>query len=134
MAALENLKAWHKAFAKEYTYQTCVIGVLAGCVIAFYGLLAYAFPDHELTPGVLSDSLGDWSIWLLIIGALLAIVCGYFLSQVMEQMNRFMELMDTNSKRKFNENLEKLDSLAYYHLPASFGRRLQKQKERFGIK
>ena len=131
---MENLKVWHKAFAKEYTYQSCVVGVLAGCVIAFYGLLSYAFPDHELTPQVLSDSLGAWSIWLLVIGALMAIMCGYFLSQVMERMDRFMELMDTNSKKKFRENLEKLDSLAYYHLPERFSRRLQKQKERFSIK
>jgi len=111
-----------------------VIGMMVGCVLAFYGLLTYAFPDHDLTPGFLSDTLGAWSIWLLVFGALLAIFSIYFLSQVMEKMNRFMELIDTTSKRKFNENLEKLDSLAYYYLPERFSRRLQKQKDRFGIK
>jgi len=134
MGAFDNFKSWHRAFAKEYTYQTCGLGMLVGSVIAFYGLLTYAFPDHGLTPDLLRDWLGDWSVWLLVGGGLLAIISGYFLYTVMDRMNRFNELLKTNSKKKFRENLEKLDSLTYYYLPKRFARRLQKHKDKFGIK
>ncbi len=134
MEAWDKIQAWHRAFAKEYSYPTTVIGALIGSVVAFYGMLATALPDKEFTPEILRDTIGNWTVYLFIIGLVVALFSAYFLNQVLDRMNRFMELMDTTSKKKFRENLEKLDSLSYYYLPERFSRRLQKKKDEFGIK
>ena len=134
MSTLEDLKARRKRLAKEHMYEMGFIGLVVGAIMTFYGVLATAYPDHRLTPAGLEDRLGNWSIYLFIVGALLAGLSGYFFYQTVERMRRFESLFETASKKRFRDNLEDLDSLSYYHLPSRYRHRLMKQKERFGLK
>lgn len=134
MSFLEDLTAKRKALAKERTYEISAVGLVIGIILAFYGILATALPDHEITPAGMEDKLGNWSVYLFIFGFLLAALSGYFLYQVLGRMRKFEAHFETVSKKKFRDNLETLDSLTYYHLPSRYRRRLMKQKEKFGIK
>ena len=134
MTSIQDFRAWKKAFAREHTYEVSSVGLFIGGAATYCGLLTTAYPDWPITPKFIDEALGDWSIWVFIAGLLVFMASAYFLWKIIERMNKFKRLFNTESRKVFKENMESLDALSYYHLPERYRKRFLRQKEKFGFK
>ena len=77
--------------------------------------------------------MGYWDWWVLIIGALIAVIGGiWFVSYVMN-VRKFRKLIVEQSKAAFIKELDDLEYLAW-RLPMKFETELMAKKKHFGLK
>jgi hypothetical protein len=49
-------------------------------------------------------------------------------------MERFEEIISTNSKREFQRNWTEIEQIARYQLPKEYRKRVAETREKFGLK
>jgi uncharacterized integral membrane protein len=77
--------------------------------------------------------MGNWDWWVLIIGALAAVVGGIWLASYVMNVRKFRKLIAEPSKAAFIKELDDLEYLAW-RLPMKFENELMAKKKHFGLK
>ncbi len=81
----------------------------------------------------LYNALGDWAYWLIIIGLILSLFGGYYITKFFGQLKEFKTLMDTPSRAKFIKNLDRIEELAW-RLHPKYEAQVIDRKTKFNIK
>jgi hypothetical protein len=93
-------------------------------------------PDNDPLEGPVRDILdwiGDWKYWCLMVGIILIIAGGWYFFDNIRKRREFKELMEITSKKKFIQNLDRVEYLAWKLTP---WHRIEvsKKKKKFHIK
>ena len=78
--------------------------------------------------------LGEWIIWVAVLGLLLFAVGGYYFFDTIRKRREFNRLLDTDSKAKLVSNQERLERLAYVYLGSDYEKRFEAKKRELNIK
>ncbi len=89
-------------------------------------------PSYLIFLKDLTDPIGTWSSWLLVIGPLGLIVAVWWLYDYAKKSKKLADLMKTPSKAKFVRNLDDIEYLAW-SLPQRFEDEVIKRKKDLGI-
>ncbi len=76
---------------------------------------------------------GAWNYWILGIGIILIFIGGWYVYDIFRKRRKFEEYMETESKKKFKENLRDLEEIAY-KLGDWYVERLEEKKREWRIK
>jgi len=104
-----------------------------GILAMFY---SDANPDDSPLEGTLQDVvdwIGGWWFWCLGIGFVLTLVGGWYFFDNIRKRKEFKELMEITSKKKFLQNMDRVEYLAWKLTP---WHRIEvsKKKKKFHIK
>jgi H+/Cl- antiporter ClcA len=80
----------------------------------------------------LSDPVGSWAYWLIIIGPIALIVAVWWLYDFVKKTRKLADLIDTPSKAKFVRNLDDIEYLAW-SLPSRYEQTVLRKKKEFGL-
>jgi hypothetical protein len=78
--------------------------------------------------------MGPYDIWILIFGLIIFAFSAYHLWLTRHYMNRFEEIVTTNSKKEFQRNWTEVEQMARYQLPKAYRKRVSEIREKFGLK
>ena len=76
---------------------------------------------------------GNWNYWILGIGVILIFAGGWYLYDIIRKRRKFEEYMETESKKKFKENLRDIEEIAY-KLGDRYVERFETKKREWRIK
>ncbi len=102
-----------------------------------FGILSFWYLNQ--TPEVLRSAIikplweTHWDLWLLILSPLGVCVGGYYLYDNVNMRMEFERLYNTSSKKKFIENLDRLEYLAW-NLSMRHDIRVDRRKKEYNIK
>lgn len=105
-----------KFFYENFAIWTVVVFIL-GVVTSFLGILG-TFMRNSL-PDFLSgikptlDAIGDWNLWLVIVGPLLLVTGGWYVFDRIASKREFAGYMEANSKAVFVKNRQRVEELAW---------------------
>ena len=98
------------------------------------GILGRWYSDESWAPSTILDFIGDWAIWVLIMGILLLALSSYYVWLTRYYMDRFEEIISTNSKKEFQKNWTEIEQIARYQLPNEYRKRVAEARKRFGLR
>ncbi len=106
-----------------------VLGILAS-ILAVYGLADIGSPKgiHDL-----AASLGDWNMYLIVVGPALVLIGIWYVYTLRRDRKRFEELMTTTSKSKLLTHRRELEELAW-ELTKEDRQRLSAKKKELKIR
>ena len=76
---------------------------------------------------------GEWNWWFLILGLILLFVGGWYTIDTLRKMRKFEEYINSDSKKKFVNDLRELEDIAY-KLGKKYEERLEEKKRKWKIK
>ena len=100
----------------------------------FIGMVGQWYSDSSIAPTAILDFLGDWDIWVLIVGLILFCFSLYYFWDTKSNMQKFEEMISTSSKKEFQKNWTELEQLARYQLPKEYRKRVAEAREKFGLR
>ena len=77
--------------------------------------------------------MGNWDWWVLLIGALIAVIGGLWFASYLMNVKKFRKLIAEQSKAAFIKELDDVEYLAW-RLPLKFENELAAKKKHFGLK
>lgn len=80
----------------------------------------------------LTDPIGSWAYWLVVIGPLGLAISIWWLYDFVKKTKELDELIKTPSKAKFVRNLDDIEFLAW-SLPQRYEDRVLEKKKEFGL-
>ena len=80
----------------------------------------------------LTEPIGSWAYWLLVIGPLALVISAWWLYDFVKKTRKLGALIDTPSKAKFVRNLDDIEFLAW-SLPQRFEDQVLQKKKDFGL-
>jgi len=108
---------------------------IAGIILTVF-VIDHYFIAHENLPSVLQDIdryLGEWNIYLTVLGPLLLFSGGYYFFDTIRKRREFERLIETDSKAKFVRNQDRIEFLAWL-LGKDYYRRSEQKKVEFNLK
>ena len=121
-------------FYREHAIKLNLIGLIIGAVLTVLSTIGVFFPNEEFVKN--SDQLdgffeyiGDYVYWLFIIALGLLIMCAWLFGDLILKLNRFKELIATNSKSNFVRHQNELEDLAWKLGPKYWDILVDKKKE-----
>lgn len=114
----------------ELSYVVFALGVLMSLLAAFHYLLRAHLPAAVID---LLNDIGNWIIWFVVVGPLLAFVGGWYFVDLLRKQREFERLINVNSKAHFVRNQARLETLAWY-LRSDYEERIIEQKRRWKIR
>jgi|TARA_B110000263_G_scaffold249685_1_gene268090 hypothetical protein len=112
---------------------SAVIAIISGFMF-FIGTIGQWYSDSSIAPTAILDFLGDWDIWVLIVGFIIFGFSVYYFWDTKNNMMRFEEMVSTSSKKEFQKNWTELEQLARYQLPKEYRKRVAEAREKFGLR
>jgi|TARA_B110000495_G_C22891880_1_gene520232 hypothetical protein len=112
---------------------SAVIAIISGFMF-FIGTIGQWYSDSSIAPTAILDFLGDWDIWVLIVGLIIFGFSVYYFWDTKNNMMRFEEMVSTSSKKEFQKNWTELEQLARYQLPKEYRKRVAEAREKFGLR
>ncbi|MCJ2554965.1 MAG: DUF3198 domain-containing protein [Candidatus Thermoplasmatota archaeon] len=119
-----------REFRLEISSFVLVLGIVPTTLVIINFIFRPSLPSTVID---LLDAIGNWFIWLVVVGPLLALVGGWYFVDVLRKQREFERLIEVPSKSHFVRNRERLETLSWY-LPAEYRRRYRDQKKRWKIK
>lgn len=107
-----------------------------GVILTVFAVNHYIVVGYAQLPGVLQDIdryLGEWNVWLAVLGPLLLFVGGYYFFDTIRKRREFERLIETDSKAKFVRNQDRIEFLAWI-LGRNYYRRSEQKKAEFNLK
>lgn len=90
------------------------LGTIIGVILTFMGTAGVFFEDKSwVKDNTVFDSIGNFDLWFLIIGAFFLMLAGFYLYDYLSTKKKFEEYIDTPSKSKILHNFDEIDKLAY---------------------
>ncbi len=122
------------AVLREYRLEissfVLVLGIVPTVLAIFNFFLRPYLPSTVID---LLDAIGNWFIWLVVVGPLLVLVGGWYFIDTLRKQREFERLIEVPSKASFVRNRERLEILMWY-LSAEYRRRFHEQRKRWKIK
>jgi hypothetical protein len=125
---------WDVGVLREYRLEISSFVLVLGLVPTVLSILHFFFRPY-MPPTVLDllDAIGNWFIWLIVVGPLLVLIGGWYFVDTLRKQREFGRLIEVPSKSHFVRNRERLESLTWY-LPKEYRRRYRAQLKRWKIK
>ena len=125
-----QLNAW----LQEHMLAVSTVGMILSSFMVFIGTMGRWYKDSSFSPATILDFLGDYDIWVLIFGLIVLAFSAYYLWLTRYYMDRFEEIVTTNSKKEFQRNWTEVEQIARYHLPQEYQKRVAEIRKKFGLK
>ena len=129
---------WRKqlnAWLQEHLLAISAVGTILSSFMVFIGVVGRWYEDNQLlAPKTILEKIGEYDIWILIFGLILLAFSAYYLWLTRYYMNRFEEIVSTNSKKEFQRNWTEVEQIARYQLPKAYRKRVSEVREKFGLK
>jgi hypothetical protein len=90
-------------------------------------------PDYALSLVGISNQIGDWKYWLVIISPIILVTSGFYLGDNILKRRKFNKLINTTSKANFVRNLDDIEYLAW-KLTEKHAAIVDEKKREFNIK
>ncbi|MEE9593382.1 MAG: DUF3198 domain-containing protein [Thermoplasmata archaeon] len=119
-----------REFRLEISSLVLVLGLVPTVLVILNALPRESLPS---TVADLLDAIGNWFVWLLVVGPLLTVIGGYYFIDTFRKQREFERLIEVPSKAHFVRNRERLETLSWY-LPSEYRQRYREQKKRWKIK
>lgn len=107
-----------------------LILLLIGAYLFILGLFGVVLKD--ISPQVITDlneTIGNWTYWFLVIGGFLTFVFTWYLIDRYIKLREFRGLIETNSKKKFLQNIARIEELAISLGPKYEDKVMEKEDE-----
>ena len=98
------------------------------------GVLGQWYSNESWSPDAILNVVGDWAIYVLILGIISLGFSSYYLWLTRHYMSRFEEIISTNSKKEFQRNWTEIEQIARYQLPKEYKKRVSEAREKFGLR
>ena len=118
---------------KEYIMGISILLLIIGLVILIFGILGMWFDDFLINTFALNQDLLSWSLYLLLIGAVVALIGVYYLYDFLKNKRFLLEEIDTNKRSEFLKNHTKLRTAAR-HLPSKYQEMLSEKEKELRVK
>lgn len=118
---------------KEYIMGISILLLIIGLVILIFGILGMWFDDFLINTFALNQDLLSWSLYLLLIGAVVALIGVYYLYDFLKNKRFLLEEIDTNKRSEFLKNHTKLRTAAR-HLPSKYQDMLSEKEKELRVK
>jgi hypothetical protein len=119
-----------REFRLEISSLVLVLGIVPTVLVILNALPRESLPSTVVD---LLDAIGNWFVWLLVVGPLLMVIGGYYFIDTFRKQREFERLIEVPSKAHFVRNRERLETLSWY-LPSEYRQRYREQKKRWKIK
>ncbi len=96
-------------------------------IIGLFGVFLQKYSPQFIKD--MTSLIGNWKYWLLVIGAFLLIIFGWFIFDRYRKMKEFKELYETKSKSKFRKNIARIETLALTLGPEYEDKVIEKEEE-----
>ncbi len=111
------------------------VGTILSSFMVFTGIMGRWYSDHDtLAPKAILEFMGNYDIWVLILGLIILGFSAYHLWLTRHYMKRFEEIISTSSKKEFQRNWTEIEQMARYQLPKTYRKRVAKARDKFGLK
>jgi len=117
-------------FRLELSALFLILGIFLTVIVITDNFFAEVSPDF--LQGVHHD-VGRWIVWLDVIGPILLIGAGYYVTKTVGMEREFDNLMQTGSRTSFKRNQDRIVELAS-NLTEDHRKRVQKKKEELHIR
>jgi hypothetical protein len=120
---------------RELRLELSAMFFIAGIVLTIFPVGHYFVKAPNLPP-ILQDidlRLGEWNVWLIVLGPLLLLSGGYYFIDTIRKRREFERLIDTDSKAKFVRNQDRIEFLAWL-LGKQYHQRSERKKVEFNLK
>lgn len=115
---------------------------LSGMFIVLFGFLTVVgvigtflqddLPSYLVFLTDLTDPVGSWCYWFVLIGPLGLVVAAWWMYDYVKKSRKLERLIETPSKAKFVRNLDDIEYLAW-SLPHRFEQKVLRKKRDFGM-
>lgn len=119
-----------------YKHQTILsyVALIVGGVMLIIGLMdVFLYDQMPGSVNDLTDSLGNWTYWFLVIGAFALIFSLWYVISRYRKIKEFNELMESMSKSKFRKNIARIETLAL-SLGGEYEERVIEKEKEYNIK
>ena len=120
---------------RELRLELSAMFFIAGIVLTIFPVGHYFVKAPNLPP-ILQDidlRLGEWNVWLIVLGPLLLLSGGYYFIDTIRKRREFERLIDTDSKAKFVRNQDRIEFLAWL-LGKQYYQQSERKKVEFNLK
>jgi H+/Cl- antiporter ClcA len=125
-----------KSFTTEYRLELgSLLGLLFGLltVVGIVGVfLADQLPASLTFLADLSDPMGNWDYWMVVVGPIGLVACIWWLYDFSKKVRKLEGLIDTPSKAKFVRNIDDIEYLAW-SLPQRYETKVLEKKKGFRL-
>lgn len=125
-----------KGFLTEYRLELSGMFVVLFSFVAIIGIvgvfLEESLPSYLSSLKDLTEPIGSWTYWMLVIGPLGLVVGIWWLYDYVKKTKKLSELTKTPSKAKFVRNMDDIEYLAW-SLPQRFEDEVLQKKKDFGL-
>jgi len=129
-----DLKKQMNVILQEHMLAISMVGTILSSFMVFVGTMGQWYSDSSISPTTILDFIGDYDIWVLIIGLITFSFSAYYLWLIRYYMNQFEEIVSTNSKKEFQKRWTEVEQMARYQLPKVYRKRVAEIREKFGLK
>lgn len=119
-----------REFRLEISSLVLVLGLVPTVLVILNFLPRESLPSTVVD---LLDAIGNWFVWLLVVGPILTVVGGWYFVDTLRKQREFERLIEVPSKAHFVRNRERLETLSWF-LPTEYRQRYREQKKRWKIK
>ncbi len=119
---------------QEHMLAISLVGTILSSFMVFVGVVGQWYSDSSISPTTILDFVGDYDIWILIIGLITLSFSAYYLWLTKYYMDKFEEIVSTNSKKEFQKRWTEVEQIARYQLPKVYRKRVSEAREKFGLK
>lgn len=125
-----------KSFLTEYRLELGSMFLLLFCLLTIIGVVGVFFedslPKYLMFLQDLTDPIGTWAYWFVIIGPLGVVVAAWWLYDYVKKSRKLADLIKTPSRAKFVRNLDDIEYLAW-SLPKRYEREVLRKKREFKL-
>ena len=119
---------------QEHMLAVSSVGTIISTFMFLIGVLGQWYSNESWAAGVILSFVGEWAIYVLILGIIALGFSSYYLWLTRYYMSRFEEIISTNSKKEFQKNWTEIEQIARYQLPKEYKKRVSKARENFGLR
>lgn len=125
-----------KSFLTEYRLELGSMFLLLFCLLTIIGVVG-VFLEDSLPSSMtflldLTEPIGTWAYWFVIVGPLGVVVAAWWLYDYVKKSRKLADLIKTPSRAKFVRNLDDIEYLAW-SLPKRYEKEVLRKKRDFGL-
>ncbi len=124
---------WLRNYRLPISFIAFVAGLYFGITSGYWVVQRAGLISKNASFEYLTAWANAWNWWLLILGVILIFAGGWYFWDTLRKMREFEEYMESESRKKFKENIRELEEIAY-KLGDRYMERLEEKKREWRIK
>jgi len=128
---------WRKEldnFLQEHMLAVSSVFSIISAFMIYVGIMGQWYSSSSLSPDLILEIVGDYDIFVLLFGLIIFGFSAYYLWLTSYYMDRFEDIISTNSKKEFQRNWTEIEQIARYQLPKEYRKRVAEVRKKFGLK